>query len=179
MRESPGFVGPGHAGRQPDLDHEPPGPDVGRDGDDRHCYRGEPFTGTIVDRRHDGGWNEMEIRSGLHDGLTRTYRPDGSLAAEDWYDAGTRVRKRRWHPNGQPELDFRRTEDWHQLAGHRWTQDGEPVRPGWWDRLRGRQLVVDTEPDWPEQLTSAAGSRSKTRIIPDATAVRCGGGAWA
>jgi hypothetical protein len=130
--------------REPQIEDEDL--DDGYDtGDDRLLYQGRLFTGTTVYHRPDGGRQETEASYGLRDGLDRVYRADGTLWRENWYDTGTLVRGRRWHPGDQLEYDARLHQDGPQLAVRRWTADGQPVRRRWWARRGGQPELVTTD----------------------------------
>jgi hypothetical protein len=97
----------------------------------RCTHHGRPVTGTVVDRWGDGTLRcETEMLAGVLDGRVRTYRENSRLSREDWYDAGQRVRERRWHPNGQLESDTRLLGDGPQTHTQRWTPEGRPDPSG-------------------------------------------------
>jgi hypothetical protein len=94
----------------------------------RVTHDGRPFTGTVVDRWEDGTLRaETEMLAGVPDGRARSYRENSRLSREDWYDAGQRVRERRWHPNGQLRSDTHLRDDGPHTQA--WTADGVPDPP--------------------------------------------------
>jgi antitoxin component YwqK of YwqJK toxin-antitoxin module len=94
-----------------------------------YTYRGETFTGEVVELDADGTVVELiEVVNGVPHGIERAWYPDRTLRLETRIVAGWAVgTSRYWHPNGTlaEERDF--DDRGNLVAIRRWDQSGQPV----------------------------------------------------
>lgn len=95
-------------------------------------YRGNPFTGELVEHFPKGGglWNLTTYVDGVEDGAQREWYRDGTLKSEGQVKAGfIEGTWRTWHPNG-----VLAEEEEFDAAGHvarraAWSAEGELLPP--------------------------------------------------
>ncbi|MFF5189746.1 toxin-antitoxin system YwqK family antitoxin [Streptomyces sp. NPDC000345] len=105
-------------------------PAVDMDHIQRLLYRGELFTGEVVE--HLGGaLVSLECyEDGLRHGPNREWYKDGSLRSEGTAQRGRPVGvSREWHPNGTLAHERVFADDGlTMLSDHEWDEDGQPTR---------------------------------------------------
>jgi antitoxin component YwqK of YwqJK toxin-antitoxin module len=105
-------------------------PDVDMDVAQRVLYRGEPFTGEVVEHL-DGALVSLEIyERGVRHGPSREWYKDGALRSEGRAREGRPVGVfRDWHPNGELAAERAFSEDGSTMLSDRaWDENGQPTR---------------------------------------------------
>lgn len=91
-------------------------------------YRGQPYTGTVVERGPHGQVIALQrFRHGIPDGLTRIWGHDGSLRSETDYAFGMSKSRRHWHPNGQLKSEVLYDGRGKVTSNGAWDDQGNPT----------------------------------------------------
>lgn len=94
-------------------------------------YRGEPFTGEVVERAGEQLLSQEFYVDGVPHGPTREWWPDGRRRAEGEMRHGLpHGTHRRWYADGRPEAERDFDEAGRLVSVRRWDEDGNPVEPG-------------------------------------------------
>lgn len=76
-------------------------PDVDMDDGERLYYRGEPFTGEVVEYQRGAMVSLITYADGFEDGPSQAWYVDGTLRSEGAMSQGLPIGESRvWHPNG-------------------------------------------------------------------------------
>ncbi|MET7609208.1 toxin-antitoxin system YwqK family antitoxin [Streptomyces avermitilis] len=109
-------------------------PEVDMDMGQRLIYRGELFTGEVVEYQRGALVSLNTYKDGVEDGPTREWYMDGTLRSEGTARGGRPVGiTRDWHPNGTLAAEREFAEDGlTMLSDREWDETGQPTRA--WDR---------------------------------------------
>ncbi|MFF6780350.1 toxin-antitoxin system YwqK family antitoxin [Streptomyces sp. NPDC012510] len=105
-------------------------PEVDIDDGERLFYRGELFTGEVVEYQGSTLISLETYQDGIVDGPVQQWFEDGTPRAEGNMRRGFPAgESRRWHPNGVLAAKRIMTEDGHRpLAELEWDESGEQTR---------------------------------------------------
>ncbi|MER6129724.1 hypothetical protein ABT173_45650 [Streptomyces sp. NPDC001795] len=104
--------------------------DVDLDYAQRLLYRGEPFTGEVVEYLGEALVSLETYEDGLRHGPNREWYKDGALQSEGMARRGRPVGiSREWHANGTLASEKVFSEDgWTMLSVREWDENGQPTR---------------------------------------------------
>lgn len=105
-------------------------PEIDMDGSQRLLYRGEPFTGEVVEHLGDALVSLESFRNGVPHGPNREWYEDGTLRSEGQARDGRAVGvTREWHKNGTLAVEKVIAEDGLTLLSHQhWDENGQSMR---------------------------------------------------
>jgi antitoxin component YwqK of YwqJK toxin-antitoxin module len=103
--------------------------DTSQEDEFTYTYRGEVFTGEVVDVDDAGNvlWMTPVI-DGVANGTERSWYPDGTLKAEIPRVGGRAIgTSRRWHTNGRLAEEREIDEYGVPVAVRKWDEHGKPI----------------------------------------------------
>ncbi|MFI6524926.1 toxin-antitoxin system YwqK family antitoxin [Streptomyces uncialis] len=106
------------------------GPDVDMDDGLRLFYKGEPYTGEVVEYLGDALVSQETYAEGRPNGRTRQWYEDGVLRAEGTHTGGRlKGEFKEWHPNGVLKCRQLNSENGMSvLEDDRWDEDGQQIQ---------------------------------------------------
>lgn len=104
--------------------------EVDHDDDLVLTYRGEPFTGEVVEHGRDGAvTSSINYVDGIEHGSSRFWYPDGTLQSEATARRGVAVGVARdWYSNGKLAIERTFDDDGVLVEIKRWGEDGVEMR---------------------------------------------------
>ncbi|MGW4245443.1 toxin-antitoxin system YwqK family antitoxin [Nocardia sp. NPDC004722] len=110
------------------IDYSASRDEIATDDDLRLTFRGEPFTGEVVETIGDQLLTQEFYVDGVPHGPDREWWADGSLKSEGEVVYGRpQGTWRSWHPNGQIAEEREFNSKGHLTTVRKWDEDGNPI----------------------------------------------------